>query len=321
MIKITGETPKFQRIETGWYSFDRALADQTEIGYPLGQILELYGSSGVGKSTVAHSLAGVLARETKSNIAIADFEGINQKLMVANLEMQGFDGEVRRITDTKDEKILQDLLDYIKKKDYSVGIIDAIGSISPVSEQEGDLGDANMGRRALLMGQFSRRANHILLNSYEKNFIIINHQHPRIGGLGMTQPGGKTKEYTSSMRFPIYRMRRKNQEETYPDGSYIIKGKIEKNRWGLQDREFFLFVLAGKGVHKGLTAMYDAMQLKLVDRERTISIGDRKFGYLKDLINEAQAGNEEFFQPFYDVLSKVNIVTEFEEENKEEVDE
>lgn len=319
MIKITGETPEFRRIQTGWYSFDNALADQTDTGYPLGQILEIYGSEGVGKTTIVHSLAGVLARETNSNIAIADFEGINTKLMIANLEAQRFEGEVHRIQNVEDEKVLQDLLSRVKNKDYSVGILDAVGSISPVAETSGDLGDANMGRRANLVGQFSRRANHILLNNETKSFILINHQHPAIGYMGTTQPGGMTKKYAASIRIAISRMRRKNREEVYPDGSYIIKGKVVKNRWGLEDREFNLFVLAGKGVHKGLTAMYDGVVLKLVDKERTIKIGEQNFGSLKEILAHAQDGDEEYFQPFYQVLENIGK-PEFEEEETTEDD-
>lgn len=324
MIKITGETPEFKRVQTGWYSFDHALSDQTEIGYPLGQIAEIYGANGVGKSTFVHSLSFVLARETKSNIAVADFEGLNVKLLTANAELQGFDGELYRIQDVKDETILDELLKSLKdkKKHYSVGIVDAVGSISPVSEAEGNLGDANMGRRALLMGQFSRKANHILINNPYKSMILINHRHPLIGtGFGFSTPGGETKKYSASIRIQVARMRLKNKEEVFPDGSYILKGTITKNRWGLEKRDFHVFVLAGKGVHKGLSAFYDGAILGLVNRERTIKIGDQNFGYLKDLIAHAQANDEEYFKPFYDVLEKGVVYVEEQEEIENEKEE
>ncbi len=319
MIKITGETPEFKRILTGWHSFDYALADQTDTGFPLGQIIEVYGPNGVGKSTWVQSLALVLAKETKSNIAIADFEGINTKLIIANADMQKYDGELYRIQAKKDEEILDELLKSLreKKKKYNIGIVDAVGSISPVSEAEGDLGDANMGRRAMLMAQFSRKSNHILLNNSDKSIFLINHQHQRIGGLGTTTPGGDTKKYSASIRIQITRMRRKNKEETYPDGSYIIKGIVVKNRWGLEDRNFYAFVLAGKGVHKGLSAMYDGIISGGVQLDRQIKIGDQSFGYLKDVIGKAQEGDEEYFSPFYNVLKEEKDV-EIEEENGEQ---
>jgi RecA/RadA recombinase len=316
MIKITGMMPEFRRVKTGLYSLDWALSDQDEVGYPLGQISEFYGSNGVGKTTFAHSLSFILSREIQSNLAIADFEGMNVKLLIANAATQKYDGEVYRIQGVKDEEILQELLNCLsdKKKQYSVGIVDAVGSISPVSEAEGDLGDANMGRRAILMSQLSRKANHILINNSQKSFILINHQHPIIGfGFGHTTPGGETKKYAASIRIQLSRMRLKNKEETFPDGSYILKGKVVKNRWGLEDREFYAFVLAGKGVHSGLTAFYDSMMFGLVNRDKIIKIGDKSFGTLKNLTEHAQANDDEFFQPFFDILkSSVSTVEENE---------
>ena len=84
--------------------------------------------------------------------------------------------------------------------------------------------------------------------------------------------------------------------------------------WGYKDRQFWLFVLAGKGIHKGLTAMYDGIQLGLVNRKRVISIGEQKFGYLKDVVEKAQAGNDEFFESFFEVLRN-------QKQDNEEVDE
>lgn len=309
MIKITGHAPEFKRVITGWHSFDLAFADQKSIGFPLGQITETYGSPGTGKTTVTHSLAGVLARETKSNIVIADLEGNNQDLMVENLNLQGFDGEVHFVLEKRDEDTLTKLLDAMNK-DYSVGILDAVGSISPVSEVQGDLGDSNMGRRAFLMAQFSRRGNHALLNNPTKSLFFLNHQAPRIGMVGTITPGGETKKYASSIRIQLSRMRRKNKEETYPDGSYIIQGVVKKNRWGFRDREFYLFVLAGKGVHTGLTAVYDSYMLGLTEREKTIKLNGVSFGYLKDLISEAQGGNDGFFVPFVESLKSAGSSAE-----------
>jgi recombination protein RecA len=317
-IKITGYTPKFRRVITGWKSFDFALADQDEAGFPLGQAIEIYGPNGIGKSTFVHSLSFQLANATDSNIALVDLEGVNVKLLTANAELHNYDGEFHILRGDKDETTLSDLLSCLRTKKYSVGIVDAVGSISPVAEVEGDLGDANMGRRAILMAQFSRKINHILLNNPDKSAILINHQSQRIGGIGTITPGGETKKFIASIRIQLTRAWYKKKEEVLPDGSYVIQGLIIKNRWGLENRKFYAFVLAGKGIHTGLTAMYDGMMAGIVTRDRTIKLGDRNFGYWKNVIDPAQNGDKEFYQPFIDALNTQPISELSEEETTDE---
>jgi len=195
------------------------------------------------------------------------------------------------------------LTKYLQEETSAIGILDSVAAISPVAEQKGDLGEANMGRRAFLMAQLNRRLIKISREAEEpKSIFMINHEYPKVGGMGKTSPGGQVKEFLCSMTVSVKRVWRKGGYDTFPDGSYVIHGKVNKNRWGIVGREFYLFVLSGKGIHKGLTAMYDALQLSLVQRGKVIKINDQSFGYLRDVINQAQMGNEEFFTPFYEAL-------------------
>jgi hypothetical protein len=134
---------------------------------------------------------------------------------------------------------------------------------------------------------------------------MINHEYPRIGGLGSDTPGGQVKKYLASMRVKVKRVYYKNKYAEYPDGSYVIEGKVIKNRWGYKDRTFWLFVLAGKGISKGMTAIYDASRLDLLSLDRNqVKVGDEKFGHIKKFIQQAQEGNEEPFEPFYKLLEE-----------------
>jgi len=304
-MKITGRAPEVPRVETSFYSFDESLRNrQGHRGYPLGTITEVYGANHTGKSTVVWSLSSIIGKNTDSNIALADLEGFDPEFLEAVMVSQGFDGEVHSLQDESDEKLLDNLIYKVGDKDlsFNVGILDSIGAISPIAEAEGDLGDANMGRRAFLTNQFSRKAIKICRDNKSKCFFVVNHQHPNIGTRGYNTPGGEGKKYLSSIRMQLKRLYRKNKEETYPDGSYVIYGKIIKNRFGYKDGEFYLFVLGGSGIHRGLTALYDGIILGIVDISRTIKIGDKSFGYLKDITEQAQLGNEEFFEPFYEAI-------------------
>lgn len=312
-IIIHGDAPEIKRLKTGLWSFDHAFQNKKgEIGFPLGKGTEVFGVTHCGKSTIVYGLAGLIAASQRKNIALADLEGFDPDFLVAVLENSGFSGEVQYIQKGTDEEILDELAVYLKKDEYGVGILDSIGAISPLSEQEGAIGEANMGRRGRLMAQFSRKGMKTIRMKGEDapSIFMINHAYPRMGGMGIEAPGGRVKEYINSVRIQVKRRYWKSKYEEYPDGSYVLEGKVVKNRWGFKDRIFYLFVLSGKGIHKGLTAMYDGMMLDLVDRKKTIKIGDKSFGYLKNIVEEAQAGNDEFFEPFFEVLNGQSKDTE-----------
>ena len=323
-MKILGSLSPVTRVITGLHSFDRAFINQVgAIGFPIGKGVEIFGQTHVGKSTITYGLAGMVAQSLQKNIALADFEGFDPAFLTTVLQSSGFDGNVLCIQEDDDETALDTLLSSLRKPEYCVGIVDSVGAISPVSESEGELGEANMGRRAFLMAQFTRKGLKLLRSTESKTIFMINHAYPKIGGRGMTTPGGEVKNYISTIRIQLKRKYIKGKYEEFPDGSYIIEGTVVKNRWGLKDKSFNLFVLAGHGIHTGLTAMYDAINLGLVTRGRTMKIGDKSFGTMKEIVQKAHDGNTEFFAPFHALLTNDTLIEEatesaYNEENIEE---
>ena len=302
-IRIIGDAPTIKRLKTGLYSFDHAYENRKgEIGFPLGKGIEVFGATNTGKSTIVYGLAGIIASFQKRNISLADLEGFDPDFLVVVLENSGFSGDVQYIQREDDEEVLDELVSALRRT-KGVGILDSIGAISPISEQKGAIGEANMGRRAMILAQFTRKCLKLLRKPDAPTIFMINHEYPRIGGLGSDTPGGQVKKYLASMRVKVKRVYYKNKYAEYPDGSYVIEGKVVKNRWGYKGRTFWLFVLAGKGISKGMTTIYDASRLDLLTLDRNIvKIGDKSFGHIKKLIQEAQDGNEEPFEVFYELL-------------------
>src|SRR3989304_5915115 len=134
MIKIIGEAPPVERLRTGWYSFDNAFINADgDIGFPIGKGLELYGPNHCGKSTLAYSLAGIIAKHQEEDIALADLEGFDPDYLTAVLEHKGFEGTVEMIYgkdkkgNSTDEGILDELIQKLHNN-CCVGILDSIGA-------------------------------------------------------------------------------------------------------------------------------------------------------------------------------------------------
>lgn len=297
MIEIIGSHLPCDRVLTGLYSLDRAFVnDVGELGVPVGIGYEIFGSNHVGKSTFTYSLAGWIA---KNNIVLSDFEGFDVDFLKSVLSTAGFEGTVNALHEHEDEDQLGELISLLKTDDYDVGIIDSIGAISPIAETEGDLGEANMGRRALIMAQFTRKAMKMLRFTKGNTILAINHWYPRIGTRGYQSPGGEVKNYLFSVRILLKR------KQEFPDGSYILEGMVRKNRWGYKDKVFYAFILAGKGLHREMTLLWDCVMLKKASYVQGgyVKIGKENLGRLSTFAKKAKAGELEVFDPFVELLN------------------
>lgn len=301
-MKITGDIGDIKRFVTGMYSFDRAFEDAEthDIGLPYGIVIEMFGFTGCGKSTTTYSIGSMLAKHLKGDMAVIDYEEFDRKHLTRILNGTGFDGELSYIDEDTDEEMMDTLLHKMadKKANFVIGFIDGVGAISTVSEQEGATGEANMGRRAKILAQLSRKSRRIRRNSgMTKTFFMTNHIHPIIGGRGMVAPGGETKNFMAKVRIRV------KKKETFSDGSYVLEGKVIKNSFGYENRIFYLFVLSGRGVHVGITNMYDCILAGKAVRGKgpKVKINDQVYKF-STLIEEAKAGNNEPFEAFKNAL-------------------
>lgn len=295
-ITILGNYPALTRCHTGFWSLDHALRNQRgDYGIPNRCMIEVYGAPGVGKSTWVYTIASKI-NPTKG-IALADLEGLDPQYVQNVLEFSSFNGSLEFITEDSDEKTLDKLISVMSREDMCAGILDSVGAISPIAEREGEMGEAVMGRRAKLMAVLARKAIYTLrIKSEPSSMFLINHVQQLIGGMGSTTSGGDTKKYMSAIRIRL------SATERFDDGSHLVTGKIEKNRFGIGQQQFNMLYLGGKGYHQGLSAMFDCIALGLAKRERTIKLGEDSYGFISKVFEKAIEGDDAFFMPFQEAL-------------------
>ena len=312
-IEIITDDPPIPRVPSGLYSFDRALGNPTrnEWGMPLRIIYTIYGKEHVGKSTLAYYLAGRVQQD--GNILLCDFEGVDPPYLATALQPSGFGGKLTVMPSADDKgprfhsDMMGDTTKELLEETVSSIILDSVSAIQSIAEQEGDVGESFMGRRAFIVSQFSRRLlSSLRAKEAHSAAFIINHSYVSLGRMQFeSMAGGSVLRQQSAAIIKVKRI-----EQGFIDGrdDFLIEGEVKKLRYGGKGRKFLVFFLAGRGVHPGVTAVFDCIRSGLADRPKGgyIKIDGKSHGRLKALIGAADAGEDEKFQPFYEVLEAQN---------------
>lgn len=324
-----GAFTKNVRIRTGLTSFDLAMSNSKEIGMPIGQIYEIYGENGIGKSTFSYYLAvqssmkdpnrkPVVDDEFKKNrkeypyIILCDVEGLNINYISQTFESAGFRGTVRLIPQYNKNKMLThsqmlDLAIELYEEEGNVLILDSVGAIVADSELNSDLADANMGNRARLISKFLKRINTIRLVKQTATIFLINHVFTSMGTPFPTKEtaGGRTIRYLASAR--IYLTKGDAWMSKGQLRATVVKGKVEKLRDGGMGDQFYFVTIPDFGVSKNLTAVVDCLNLfsdefSLSD-SGTLRYKSESLGNINKLIDAELEGNQEKFDMFHERLT------------------
>jgi RecA/RadA recombinase len=309
-ITVEGDYPPIERIPTGLFSLDMALATQNDMGMPVRCLYEMYGYTGAGKSSLDYYLAGKV--NPKGTIELCDLEGLDRDYVLSSLNQAGFEGTLHFISSTNTEKkkvtqrtheaMMQELVTNLQNDKSSCSILDSVGAIVPIAEDSGDIGDANMGRRAKAVAQMVRGLTRVLkYMELPKIAFVVNHVNAVIGGRGHVTPGGDTLKFLSQVRIMIKPGDVIRDSEDNPL-AFISEGSVEKLRFGAKGRKFKFVILPGIGVSPDLTAMVDCITLGLAKREATVKLNGESVGKIGRLVDDASKGRHDSFIPFYEAL-------------------
>ena len=332
-ITFTGDTfGSTDRVVTLCHSLDNALGDRLgNTGIPLRSTFEVYGGKNVGKSTFCFSLMGILAAKLQKNITILDWEGQSRETIEGVMEAQSFYGSVKYLLNKGDETTedtLERFIEEITDDNQNIGLMDSIGAFRPTALLEGKIGDSNMGVFARETGQFANKLTHIALRAQEPGVVFLtNHVHPTIGSMvqGQTTSGGEKKKYLAQVRIDLKRAYIGNSPVNFGE-SYLLKGKIDSNRFGFSGKEFFVFIVAGEGIHVGLTALWDCviaghvkLSAKSIKESVVVSMDGQSYGKFRTIFGERN--NPDFFTPFINKMRESNDTESSDDDDDEPVEE
>lgn len=254
------EAPMFDKvIPSGSINLDKALGIN---GYPLGSVVEVYGSAGAGKTTL---MLHAIAEAQKMGIKCV-FIDAEHGLDPTYAESLGVDLTKALISQPGTAEEALEIVEVMAKTgDVGMVIVDSVAALSPKAEVEGEVGDVTVALVARTMSRFLRK----IKSFAHKNdclVMFVNQTRDNIGGYGnpTVTPGGKALKYFSHVRLQVDAIG-KIMESGEAVGNNV-RVKVVKNKHAVPYKQAEFEIRFGKGVDATVEILNFAMAQGLIQK-------------------------------------------------------
>ncbi len=273
---------KMESIPTGALSLDIALGIG---GVPKGRIIEIYGPESSGKTTLALHIVA----ESQKQGGTAAYIDAEHALDPSYAKSIGVDVENMFISQPDyGEQALEIVETLVRSGAVDIIVIDSVAALTPKSEIEGEMGDAQMGVQARLMSQALRKLTAIA-NKAHTTIIFLNQIRMKIGvmfGNPETTTGGNALKFYASIRMEI----RKGEKLTDKEGKITgnaVKVKIVKNKVAPPFRETEFDIIYPIGIDKYSSLISAAVEYGVIQKSAGwYKYGEMQLGNGKDAVKE-----------------------------------
>lgn len=232
-------------------------------GLPKGRIIEIYGQESSGKTTVCLHLIAQAQKEG----GICAFIDTEHALDLKYAGQLGVDTKELLVSQPEyGEQALEIAEALIRSNSVAVVVVDSVASLTPRSEIEGDMGDAQMGIQARLMSQALRKLTGAV---HKSNTILMftNQLRDKIGvmfGSPVTTTGGKALKFYASVRLDVKR------STQIKDGTEVLGNlttvKVVKNKMAPPFKEASFEIIYGTGISKTGELIDIAVGMELIKK-------------------------------------------------------
>jgi recombination protein RecA len=232
-------------------------------GYPRGRIIEIFGPESSGKTTLAlHVIAE--AQKLGGNAAFIDAEHALDPTYAKNLGVNT--DELWVSQPDNGEQAMEITESLVRSGAVDVIVVDSVAALTPQSEIEGEMGDAQMGAQARLMSQALRKLTATIGKS-RTILIFINQIRMKIGvmfGNPETTSGGNALKFYASVRLDIRRTGAIKEKENIVGNETRVK--VVKNKVAPPFRVVDFKIMYGEGISRVSEILDMGVKYGLIDK-------------------------------------------------------
>ena len=270
-----GSQQNIEAISSGSVGLDIALGIG---GYPKGRIVEIFGPESSGKTTLA--LHAVAESQKKGGTCV--YIDAENALDPSYAKKLGVNVENLIISQPDSGEQALDIADtLIKSGAVDVVVVDSVAALVPKAELEGNIGDAQMGGIARIMGQACRIITP-KASSTGTVVIWINQIREKIGvmfGNPETTTGGNAMKFFASIRLEISKKAGTDKNDKGEPINNIVKVKSAKNKTTPPNKICEFDILYGEGIDKVSEILVHGVETGIINKSGSwYNYGDVKLG-------------------------------------------
>lgn len=237
--------PDIKVYSSGSLTLDLALGRG---GIPRGRLVEVYGPTSAGKTTIAMLHGAEVQRAGEGKVAFIDAEHtFDPELAV----QYGLNLEELIYVDPQSAENAIDIADaLVRSGEVRLIIIDSVSALTPSKIVESSIEQQTMGLLARFMSTTCQKLNGPAY-TFDCTILFINQVREKIGvmyGNPETTSGGRALPFYSSVRLHVRQGDQlKNKDEVY---GHVVKVKVTKNKVGTPHKEAAFPLLYGIGVDR-----------------------------------------------------------------------
>ena len=309
IMKLGQDNPvmDIEAVSTGSIGLDVALGIG---GLPKGRIIEVYGPESSGKTTLA---LHVIAQEQK-NGGICAFVDAEHALDPSYAKKLGVNLDDLLISQPDaGEQALEITETLVRSGAVSVVVVDSVAALTPRSELEGDMGDAQVGAQARLMSQAMRKLTGSISRS-NCMVIFINQIRMKIGvmfGSPETTTGGNALKFYSSVRLDIRRIGAlKDRDEIVGNSTRV---KVVKNKVAPPFKQVEFDIMYGEGISKTGEIIDLGVKEGIIEKSGAwFSYGDERIGQGRENAKMYLKENENICNEIEEKIRKSYSINDYE---------